>query len=154
MSCGNHSHYKAPSLEKLYGAFEEEFEKGLCLPCERPQSLEYLCHQGVFLLNAALTTEIGKPGIHVKLWRPFIKFLMEEVIADTGVPLVFLGAEAQYFASFGGPMQWKFELSHPASAAYKGEKWDSMGVFTQVNKVIFDTNKYSIHWLALEEPPF
>lgn len=158
MSCGNHDnsvggYYKAPSLINLYDALETEFEAGICLPCERPGSLQYLAEQGVLLTNAALTTEIGKPGIHLGIWRPFVKYLFEEIISTTGVPIVFLGVEAQYFSSFAAPMQWQFSISHPASAAYTHTKWDSQGVFTKVNKILWDTNDTSILWL-MEALPF
>src|SRR6266496_3232059 len=45
MSCSNHEkeEYLAPSLSNFYDALEEEFYNGLCVPCERPSDVKYLC---------------------------------------------------------------------------------------------------------------
>ena len=147
MSAGNHFNYKPPSLMNFYDALEGEFEKGMCLECDRPQSLQYLADQGVLLTNAQLTAEVGKPGIHEDLWRPFTRYMMEEVYSVTGVPVVFLGQAAGQFARYLNPMQWQFQISHPASAAYRQKKWDSEQVFTQINKIVYDMNHESISWL-------
>jgi uracil DNA glycosylase len=147
MSCSNHSSYQAPSLLNFYDALEQEFEAGLCLPCDRPQSLSYLAKQGILLTNSQLTAEVGKPGIHEDLWRPFTQYMVEEVYSVLGVPLVFLGQAAGYFERFKAPMQWSFTLSHPASASYRGKKWDSEKVFSKVSKIISDNNTSGICWL-------
>lgn len=148
MSCGNHSEYKAPTLVNLYKAWEKEFEPGVKIKCERPQSLEYLVEQGVLLLNAAFTTEIGKPKNHLSLWQPFTRYLFDMVIGIMGVPVVFLGEEAKRFGRYLAPFQWTFELSHPASVSYRGsDEWDSENVFTRLNKVLYDMNKETICWL-------
>jgi uracil DNA glycosylase len=153
MSCGNHTKYKAPSLINLYDALEQEFEAGICLPCERPQSLQYLTDQGVLLTNCQLTVEVGKPGIHEDLWFEFTRYMCEEVYSLTGVPVLFLGQKAQYFSRFLAPMQMRFDVSHPASAAYKSTRWDSEKVFTKLQSVIQDQVKWGIEWLV-EKPPF
>jgi len=153
MSCGNHLFYKAPSLEQFYDALEQEFEEGLCLPCNRPQSLSYLAEQGVLLTNAHLTTEIGIAGIHGSLWAPFTQYMLEEVYSTTMVPLLFLGKVAQEYERYKAPMQWSFDVSHPASAAYKNKKWDSEKVFTKLNEVMYNQSKQSVCWLE-DSPPF
>jgi uracil-DNA glycosylase len=153
LSCGNHERYKAPSLINFYDALEQEFEEGLCLPCSRPQSLQYLADQGVLLTNAQLTTEFGKPGIHEDLWRPFTEYMVHEVYSVIGCPLIFLGQAASYFEKFKTPMQPSFVLSHPASAAYKHKKWDSEKVFKEVSELVYQNNKEMISWLEPEYAP-
>jgi uracil DNA glycosylase len=125
----------------------------LNLKYKKNTNVEYLAEQGVLMLNAALTTEINKAGSHLKIWEPFIKYVFENAIAPSRVPVVFLGKEASKFKRYMPPLTWSFELSHPASASYKNAEWDSEGVFTKVNRVLLDEKKTQIWWLD-EELPF
>lgn len=58
--------------------------------------LERWSKQGVLLLNSALTTVIGKPAAHQKLWRPFIEAVIRRLDDYLSGSLVCLslGAEA------------------------------------------------------------
>jgi uracil-DNA glycosylase len=141
-----------PSLEQLYNAWEEEFNNGLCLGCDRNPDLTYLAEQGVLLFNSALTTKAGIAGAHQELWEPFTKYVLEEIISVTGVPVVLLGKQAQEFAGCVNFSEC-YSLSHPASASYKKEKWNSHGVFRAVNETIRGMNGEEINWL-LEPAPF
>lgn len=142
-----------PSLDQFYNALEKDVYKGLNLKYNKLHSVEYLAYQGVLMFNAALTTEINKAGSHLKIWEPFIKYVFENAIAPSRVPVVFLGKEASKFKRYMAPLTWSFELSHPASASYKNTDWDSEGVFTKVNKIIEDEKKSPIYWLD-EQLPF
>lgn len=153
MGCSNHEKYISPSLEQYYNAVETEFEEGLCLPCIRTGDVSFLSHQGVLMLNAALTVEMGKPGSHNPVWKEFISYLFCEIIGFLDCPVVLLGKEAEHFYGYLGILQWHFSLSHPASASYKGQKWDSEGVFTKVNKILTDKGEDPIKWI-LDTPPF
>ena len=141
-----------PSLEQFYGAVERDAYKGLNLKFNKNTSVSYLTKQGVLMLNAALTTEINKAGSHLKIWEPFIKYVFEGPIAQSRVPVVFLGKEASKFKRYMGPLTWSFELSHPASASYKQTDWDSEGVFTKVNEILKDNKQTPIYWLDDELP--
>lgn len=122
-----------PSLENFYSTLERDFKKKSHI---KSPSLEYLAHQGLLLWNVALTVEAGKPTSHVELWRPFQKFFFEEIIAPKGIPVIALGNEAAIVEKWLAPMQWYFKVSHPASASYKGDIWDSQGVFKKLNKLL------------------
>lgn len=147
------TNYPQPSLDQFYGGIEQELFNGLNLKFYKKPDVSYLAHQGILMLNAALTTEINKAGSHIALWEPFTKYLLEHVLETTGVPILFLGKDAAKYERYVAPFTWTFTLSHPASAAYKGSQWDTEGVFTKVNKIIKDNNNYQIYWLY-EEPPF
>jgi len=140
-----------PSLDQFFSACERELYNGLNIHYVRNPDLSYLAKDGVLLLNAALTTEIGKAGNHLDLWLPFMKFLFEDVIGPTGVPIVFLGKEAAKLEKYTMPFTWIFKLSHPASAAYNLTDWDSEGMFKSVNKILKDRNNESINWLDIAE---
>jgi len=142
-----------PSLDQFYNALEKDLFNGLNLKGNKHADVTYLANQGVLMLNAALTTEINKAGSHLKIWEPFIKYVFENIIAPSGVPVVFLGKEASKFKRYMAPLTWSFEISHPASAAYKNTDWDSEGVFTKVNRILIDNKKSPINWLD-EDAPF
>lgn len=136
-----------PSLEKFYEGVERDVYDGLNLRYTKNPDVSYLAKQGVLMLNAALTTEMNKAGSHIKLWEPFTKFLLEEVLAPLGVPYIFLGKDASVYEKYLPPFSWSFVVSHPASAAYKQGDWDTEGVFSKVNKILKDNNNFSIEWL-------
>lgn len=141
-----------PSLEQFYGGVEKDLHNGLCLTCEKNADVSYLSHQGVLMFNASLTTEANKAGSHIQLWEPFTKYVLEEVISLTGVPIIFLGKDAAKYQKYTNPFSPQFVLSHPASAAYKQTEWDSEKTFTMVNKLLKDNNNLEIDWLS--ECPF
>lgn len=142
-----------PSLEQFYNALEEDLFNGLNLRIKKNSDVSYLAHQGVLMLNSALTTEINKAGSHLKIWEPFIKYIFEEVIAPSKVPVVFLGKEASKFKRYMAPLTWGFQLSHPASASYKNTKWDTEKTFSKLNRMMIDEKKQLINWMD-EDPPF
>ena len=137
-----------PSLEKFYDTIEREMYDGLCAYCDKNNpDVSYLARQGVFMYNAALTTEMNKAGSHIEIWEPFTKYLLEEVLAPLMVPTIFLGKDAARYARYTNPFSPVFVTSHPASASYKNTDWDSGDVFKMVNKVLKDNNNYTIEWL-------
>lgn len=136
-----------PSLDKFYSAIEKELYNGLNLNVMREPDLSYLAHQGVLLTNASLTVEMNKPASHLKLWEPFIQYLLSDVLYGTGVPVVFLGREAGKYERWVAPFTWKFTVTHPASASYNDTDWDSEGVFKKLNKILKDTNNFEIKWM-------
>lgn len=142
-----------PSLEKFYQGIENELHNGLNLYYIKNPDVSYLAKQGVLMINAALTTEIGKAGSHIAIWEPFVKYFFEEVVPYEGAPIVFLGKDAAKYKKYTPPLSWSFVVSHPASASYKNTDWDTEGVFGKVNKLLKENNNYHINWLD-EQPPF
>lgn len=141
-----------PSLDQFYGGIERELypdsESGIL----RTPDLTYLCKEGVLMFNASMTTELMKAGSHLKIWEPFTRYVLEEIISISGVPCIWLGKEAAKFDRYVNPFQWRFTVSHPASASYNKTDWDTEGTFGKVNRVIWDYNKQTINWA--QELPF
>ena len=141
-----------PSLEQYYGAVERDIYDGLNLHIIKDPNVSYLAHQGVLMFNAALTTEINKAGSHLDVWEPLVKYLFEEIINHLGIPIVFLGKEAAKYKKYTGIFTHVFELSHPASAAYKNGEWDTEGVFSKLNVLLEENNGFSVQWLQVDVP--
>jgi uracil-DNA glycosylase len=103
--------------------------------------------QGVLMLNSALTTTIGKPGTHQELWQPFMAYLLD-ILAHykNDLVYVFLGKKAQEFADMVPDSNHKIMVSHPASAAYSGSKWDCNDMWNQINNYLDEKGKQPISW--------
>jgi uracil-DNA glycosylase len=141
-----------PSLSQFYGAIEREFYNGLNLSIIQNPDVSFLANQGVLMLNAALTTEMNKAGSHIEIWEPFMKYLFEEIINHLGVPIIFLGKDAARYKKYTGIFTHVFEISHPASASYKGTEWDTEGVFVKVNRLLEENNGFSVQWVDIDAP--
>lgn len=151
MSAKNTMHIP-PSLEQFYNGMEKELFSKSETGIMRSPDLTYLCNQGVFMFNASMTCEILKAGSHIKIWTPFTKYVLEEVISLSGIPIIWLGEDAKHFDRYVNPFQWRFGVSHPASASHTQSTWSSEGVFTKVDKVMWDYNKHKVTWAT--ELPF
>tara|TARA_R110002020_G_scaffold29571_11_gene93237 strand:- start:338 stop:1036 length:699 start_codon:yes stop_codon:yes gene_type:complete len=105
-------------------------------------------NQGILMLNTALTCEIGNIGSHIKLWEPFIDYLLDMLSnRNTGLVYVFLGNKAKAWNKSVDNLNYKFFIPHPASAAYKkGGRWESGDVFNKINKLIQDNYDQTITW--------
>lgn len=143
-----------PTLQQFYNGIEKELFNGLEVNYVNSYDLSYLTKQGVLLLNAALTVEKDKPNSHKDLWFDFTVFLLKEVIAPTGVPIMFLGKEAGQFEPAVQMTNPTMTVSHPASAAYTGGQWNPNGAFMWISEHIWKSNKDTINWLPFKDPPF
>lgn len=141
-----------PSLEQFLNAIEKDVYNGLALDrCKFP-NLDFMCKEGIFLLNSALTVEKDKAGSHSEIWKPFIQYLFENVFRYMDVPIIYLGKNAQYFQQYSFNKKLDFPLSHPASASYSKTNWDSEGVFKKVTDIVYKNNGVKLEWI--EKLPF
>jgi len=138
-----------PSLDAVYKGWECEFHDCLNLGYNKNPDLGYLARSGVLLYNCALTTELGKAGNHIPIWSDFTKYFLEEVIAYTGIPIVFIGKDAQKFNKYVTPLTHGqiYNIEHPAAAARESRDWNTEGVFKKVSEIIWLNNRKKIKWL-------
>ena len=105
-------------------------------------------HQGILMLNTALTCEVKNIGSHIELWEPFTKFLFE-VLAKNKSKLiyVFLGQKAKYWNSFIPKGNFRFFATHPMSSGYqKVKEWNSGDIFTNINEILKNQGSEPIAW--------
>ena len=103
-------------------------------------------HQGVLLLNTALSVEAGKPGSHTMMWRPFIqKFLQQLGEYQTGIIYVLMGASAKSFRPYIGKFNDIIECPHPAYCARTGE--DFPNIFERIDELTMGKNGFKIKWM-------
>jgi len=105
-------------------------------------------NQGVLLLNTALTTTIGKMGQHYNIWKPFLAYLFDYLTwNNTGLVYIYLGKQAKEWSEAVNDNNYKFYLTHPASAAYNNlTAWDSQLVFVKTSDILLKNNNKKMIW--------
>ena len=101
------------------------------------------------MLNSALTVNLGKPGSHVDLWKPFTRFLFDQLNQQQGLIYVFMGAKAKEWESYiSTEHNYKMFTKHPASPKFFNKKqiWDCNDVFNKINTILKDNNGHKIKW--------
>ena len=141
-----------PTLKQFYDGIEKELYDGLNLDYIDSYDVSYLAKQGVLMFNAALTVEKDKAGSHKDVWLPFTKYVLEQIIGFTGVPIIFFGKQAQEYECLVEQSNLTLSVSHPASASYNGGVWDSKKVFSLVNEELEKQDKDGIMWLNIDTP--
>ena len=90
-------------------------------------------NQGVLLINTAFTCEVNSIGSHYDLWKPFSRYIFENINRhNKNIPVILMGKKAETWEILLNN-QKIYKVSHPASAAYRGGEWDCNDVFNKVN---------------------
>ena len=137
-----------PVLQEFYNGIEKELYNGLNLNVIYSYELDYLTSQGVLMIPSSLTIEKDAEKGHNKIWKPFIEYLLKDIISYTGVPILFLGRSKQYM-SLVEQSNYCYSLPLPIF----GNIWDTKNVFTEINSWIWESNEDTIMWLNID-PPF
>jgi len=140
-----------PSLEMVYDELQRTYQED---DMTRDGDLSYLAEQGVLLYNVGLTVQEGKACSDNELWSEFNKYFWTEVMNKyfRGIPIIFMGTQAHKSINYLTPMlHYPIQISHPASAAYKGDKWHSDGAFLKIDNVLRQNYKTKINWYKLPE---
>lgn len=145
MSCNN-TRKVQPSLKFVHQAIAETVyqDQGYNYPLD----LKCWTNQGILLMNIALTTTVGRTGVHYMLWRPFIVYLLDILgWTNPGLIYAYLGRKAQDYMKITPSNTYKLTASHPASAAHQHlEKWDSNNVFVRINEILKENGKEPVKW--------
>jgi len=103
-------------------------------------------NQGVLLLNTAFTCQANKIGSHYAIWKSFTEYLFENLNRHkTGTIFILMGRKAEQWQVLL-PSQIIYKVAHPASAAYRGGRWEHLGVFNKVNDMLKKQKKTPIDW--------
>ena len=144
-SCSN-TMESQPSLEYMLNEINRTVYNGH--PGSLDLDLARWSNQGILMLNTALTTTVGKIGQHYPIWKPFLAYLFDYLTwNETGLVYIYMGKQAQEWSDAVNDNNYKFFVSHPASAAYnKQERWDSENVFVKANEVVERQFNAKIIW--------
>jgi len=123
-------------------------------PYSHNGSLIKWSHQGVFLLNTALTVEPNKPGSHLSLWMAFTERIISNLTAYKPLVIVLWGTKAQKYSSNIKDAQKHVLIKGPHPVERSGEfnNYDSdqkYDYFNDINKGLekIEKEKYKpIDW--------
>jgi uracil-DNA glycosylase len=137
----------SPPLEKIYSCIERTVYNGMKLDFD--PTLESWAHQGVLLLNSAMTVEKGKVGSHVSRWRRFIREVIQTIDEEkVGVCFLFLGAQAKMYMDYVNTKRhYVFSYMHPTVASKQDIDWNCP-YFKEINNIIELQNgrEFCIEW--------
>lgn len=144
-SCSNTGELQ-PSLKYMLDEINRTVYKGH--PGSLDVDLTRWSNQGVLLVNTALTTTVNKIGQHYIIWKPFMAYLFDYLTwNEAGLVYVYMGKQAKEWSEAVNDNNYKFFVTHPASAAYnQQERWDSDNVFVKVNEVVERQFNAKIIW--------
>lgn len=135
-SCSN-TMKEQPSLRYIFNYLEQSNEN-----YNRDPDLKRWAKQGVLMLNTAFTVEINKIGSHYDVWKPITKMILDAINNNKkDIAVALLGKKAEEWQLLL-KNQKIYKTPHPASAAYKGGKWNANDIFNEINNHL-EVNKHS-----------
>ena len=130
-----------PSLRYIFNYLETHY-----IDLDRNPDLKRWSNQGVLMFNTALTVQVGKIGSHYSYWNKFTEFILDCINADKkDISVALLGKKAESWEKHL-LNQKIYKVPHPASAAYKGGKWNAKNIFNNINEDLKNHNKPIIVW--------
>lgn len=114
-------------------------------------TLESWAKQGILMINSALTTEVGKIGVHTMKWRPFmIAFLKQMSMINSGIIYVLFGSQAQILEPYISKNNYVLKIEHPAYFARTNKKMP-YHIWKDINKILYDLYGERIEWFKEEK---
>jgi uracil-DNA glycosylase len=132
-----------PSLQRIGQVLQIDFRSR-----KEGGSLESWVHQGVFLINTALTTMTSTSGSHASLWKPFFLAFMKWMNEHTKhIVYVLWGNHAKQYAKYINKEQNLILTScHPSPLAGKAFLTEAKNHFQDANHYLIQHNKTPINW--------
>ena len=114
-------------------------------------TLESWAKQGILMINSALTTEVGKIGVHMMKWRPFmIAFLKQMSVLNPGIIYVLFGSQAQILEPYVNKNNYVLKIEHPAYFARTNKKMP-YHIWKDINKILYDLHGERVEWFKEEK---
>ena len=114
-------------------------------------TLESWAKQGILMINSALTTEVGKIGVHMMKWRPFmIAFLKQMSMINPGIIYVLFGSQAQILEPYISKNNYVLKIEHPAYFARTNKKMP-YHIWKDINRILYDLYGERIEWFKEEK---
>ena len=142
----------SPSLKNIYKCL---LNHKLINELPKTGNLTNWAKQGILLLNTCLTTELGKPLAHKKLWEEYTGLLIDKISAykyNRGIDLLFM-----LWGKYAQTMEYYISTSecniltwcHPSPLAQVKCKENSKFIHCDHFKIA--TDKFNINWDPLYE---
>jgi uracil-DNA glycosylase len=132
-----------PALDCIFDAIEKDLESAI----NRHPDLGRWGQQGILLLNIALTSRLDASKGHIKLWRPFINYLLDMLnMENRGLIFVFMGTTAADYASLIGDQHYKLIAGHPDESALDHTAWNGNHIFREIDSLVRDNYQTVLSW--------
>jgi uracil DNA glycosylase len=125
-----------PDLISFYDGIENDLYNGMYFDYYINPDLTYLANQGVLFLTLSMTCTNKEE--HLVLWKPFIKYIISEIINKNNLPTILIGS-AKKVEKLICP-----ELVYTTGVLERN--WKHNNVFSKINKVIKENNNEEIKW--------
>ena len=137
-------------LDTFHDAMEEEFY-GLNLHIRKPNNLDHILEQNVFLHNADLTVFKDEPGSHKNLWKKFTSHVIK-ILIKKEIPIVFIGEDVRNrFKHLLPPIYPDFLVEEAIQDNVF--TWRPKGRFAKLNEYIYEkTDHNDIMWVDMDVP--
>lgn len=113
-------------------------------------SLESWAKQGILMINSALTTEVGKVGVHILNWRPFMISLLKRMsMLKPGTIYVLFGSQAKILEPYIEKDNYIIKTDHPSYFARTNKRLPS-NIWIEINKILYDLYEERIEWFKEE----
>ena len=127
-----------PSLKNILLEVENDVYGGFDFKTTQNFELLEWAHQGVLLLNTALTVVRNKPLSHTKQWKSFTEFVIRTLDqSHSGLVWLLWGKVAQSFKVFlTQDKHYILETGHPVTPAYGRDCWFGNKHFSKTNELL------------------
>ena len=136
-------------LDYILNAIDETIYNGEGYNLTKSYDLKKWANQGVLLLNSALTLPLNRrTGEHLKIWNPFITYVLRELnLRKDNLGVILIGETAKSFKPLITNLTWgTYECEHPETVSYYGKKWNHENVFKNLNSYHKFLNNLEINW--------
>ena len=127
---------------------------------DRWKTLDHWFHQGVLLLNSALTVRAGEAGSHIGYWQWFARDLIRIISIYNNPVWIMWGSKAKAHIGYihnyykwhkewkGDKYSYILEADHPASESYPGNRGGFTGCdhFRICNDILTQKKQPPIYW--------
>lgn len=102
--------------------------------------LSYIAAQGVFLLNASITSQILRPGKHRDIWAPFVQYVIRSLVDPDIIFITFGETGVEHL------LKDRIVLQVSGLPKTRDDKFEAGGLFSKINEQLKLKNKLPIVW--------
>lgn len=136
------------SLKRIYECL---LCQGLIALMPSHGNLTKWAEQGVLMLNASLTTRVGKSNAHANIWKEYTSMLLEAICQKKeGIIIIAWGSSAQAKAPRGGNVHY-LSWGHPSPLSTYNQSDNEKNFkycdnFAKCNEILKELGKPQIDW--------
>ena len=141
-----------PSLKNIFKEIITDIPEYNSKDIPETGNLEYLAEQGILLLNNTFTVRHSMPNSHLKIWKGFCDYIINDIMANQeGVIFMLWGGNAKKIIDkIPKELLEKHHIlkaNHPSPLSANRSGWFGCKHFSKANELLKDMEKTEIKWL-------